>query len=195
MEELGNSANSVGFRIESKSWFLTYPKCPMTKEEVHALLLGKGRAIRGGVIARELHEDGTPHIHVYLLLAKAFSTRNSKCWDLAGYHGNYQKARSLDAVIKYISKDGDILQFGDICWTEKVDSRKEHRRYLGKRIIDGTPLEDIVREDPSLIFGLSKLRQDVQSWHAISHPNPPHETTRGTWILSLIHISEPTRPY
>ena len=153
MEERGNVA---GFRISSKSWFLTWPKCSLTKEEVLAGLRAK-KPIKAAVIARELHEDGTPHIHAYVLLEKRFDCRQSSFWDLAPFHGNYQKAKSIDAVIRYIKKDGDILEFGEISWAEKIDSRQEHRRYLGKRLME-EPLEDIVRDDPSLMFGLTRLR-------------------------------------
>lgn len=170
------------FNIRSKSWFLTYPKCSLTKEDCLAILQSKGRAIKGGVISRELHEDGTPHLHVYLLLEKEYNCKNQKFWDLETYHGNYQQAKSLTAVVKYIKKDGDILEFGDISWTEKLNSQKEHRRYLGKRIINGEPLRDIINDDPSLIFGLRHLTQDIHSWKCISTDMLDKPDVRGIWI-------------
>jgi len=171
----------VGFRIDSKSWFLTYPQCPMSKEDALEQLQAK-KAIKAAVVARENHEKEGQHLHVYLLLEKQFSCKNANFWDLGPYHGNYQKARSIDAVVKYIKKDGDILQFGDIDWKEKVDSRLEHRRYLGKKIIDGTPLNELVKEDPSLIFGLSSLHKDINTWHQVSMKATDAPDTRGIWI-------------
>ena len=37
----------------------------------------------------------------------------------------------------------------------------------GKRLME-EPLEDIVRDDPSLMFGLTRLRQDVNTWKQLS---------------------------
>ena len=58
------------FRIQSKSWFLTYPKLDKSKEEALALLKNKlaGKPYVGMVVCRELHEDGSPHIHAFVLL-------------------------------------------------------------------------------------------------------------------------------
>ena len=62
-----------GFRIRSKRFFLTYPKVInlpnleqlflKAMEEAFELISKKDM---GYVIVKELHEDGTPHIHVYL---------------------------------------------------------------------------------------------------------------------------------
>lgn len=153
----------------------------MAKEEVLESLKEK-KAIKAAVIARELHEDGTPHIHAYVLLEKRFNCRDSRFWDLGPYHGNYQKARSIDSVVKYIRKDGDILEHGEISWAEKIDSRQEHRRYLGKKLIDGAPLDEVVREDPSLLFGLSSLQKDLHTWKQVSLKAKDAEGVRGVWI-------------
>jgi Geminivirus Rep catalytic domain. len=163
MENRSIAASQQGFQLSSKSLFLTYPKCPLTKDEVHALLLGKGRAIHGGVIARELHEDSTPHIHVYLLLGCKFSTRNQHYWDLAGYHGNYQSAKSYTAVIRYIKKDKDYIEFGDLDLEAKLASRKTHSAYLGKRLMT-EPLDLVVADHPELLLRYRTLEANVHAW-------------------------------
>ena len=157
------NASTRQFRLDSKSLFLTYPKCPLTKEEVHALLLGKGRAIHGGVIARELHEDLTPHIHVYLLLEERYCCRNSIFWDLAGHHGNYQAAKSYTAVVQYVKKDKDYLEFGDLDFAAKLESKTHHRAYIGKRL-QQEPLDDIVRDHPELMYDYRRLEANVTAW-------------------------------
>ena len=47
------------FRIDSKSWFLLYPKCPVGKTLAMELLKSK-RPVKGMVVASEKHEDGSP---------------------------------------------------------------------------------------------------------------------------------------
>ena len=39
------------FRIDTKSWFLTYPQCTLDKEEVRVALLAKGKPVKGGVLS------------------------------------------------------------------------------------------------------------------------------------------------
>jgi Geminivirus Rep catalytic domain. len=158
MENRGTAANAASFRIDSKSWFLTFPKCPLTKEEVHALLEAKGRPITGGVIARELHEDGSPHIHVYLLLEDRLCCRNARYWDLAGHHGNYQHAKSYTAVVQYVKKDKDYLEFGDLDLEAKLESKKAHSSYLGKRLMT-EPLVDLLNDHPELALRAHCLKK------------------------------------
>jgi hypothetical protein len=153
----------------------------MTKEEVHALLCAKGRAIRGGVIARELHEDGTPHIHVYLLLEAEYCCRNARYWDLGSYHGNYQHAKSYTAVLQYVRKDKDYMEFGDLDLEAKLESKTHHRRYLGKRL-QRESLADLTDEFPELMFDYKKLKEAQLAYRQDKLPNPTHETARGTWI-------------
>jgi len=173
------------FRIQSKSWFLTYPRLNKSKEEALVLLQNKlaGKPYVGMVVCRELHEDGFPHIHAFVLLKDQFQCVNERFWDIEGHHGNYQKARDITSVAKYIKKDGDYLEHGEISWKEKLNAREEHRKYLGKRLIDGEPLEQVVRENPQLLFGLKHLEQDLHTWKRLTLK--PHETTstRGVWIF------------
>jgi hypothetical protein len=181
MENRENKKPENKFHLCSKSFFLTYPKCPLTKEEVHALLCAKGRAIHGGVIARELHEDGSPHIHVYLLLETPHKTYNPAYWDLAGHHGNYQSAKSYTAVVQYVKKDKDYLEFGDLDFAAKLESKTHHRAYIGKRL-QQEPLDVIADDHPELMYDYSRLQKNIDLYKAHKLKNHPKESTRGTWI-------------
>lgn len=90
-------SESKNFRLSAKMLFLTYPKCDLSLNEVYnylnSLMEKKGIALQGHLIARELHEDGFPHIHAYLELSKKFDSKSSNCLDIEMhetiYHGNY----------------------------------------------------------------------------------------------------------
>ena len=174
------------FRIQSKSWFLTYPKLDKSKEEALALLKNKlaGKPYVGMVVCRELHEDGSPHIHAFVLLKDLFNCQNERFWDLDGHHGEYQKARDITAVAKYIKKDGDYIEDGVIDWKEKLDAKKAHRKYLGELMIkEGTTLKDLLHEDPSLAL---KQPTSRRAWPRASRPcsSPAPPTTSrasGSW--------------
>lgn len=53
--------------------------------------------------------DGSPHLHAYLKFAGPFRSRCSRCFDVAGFHPNIERPRSVKAVIKYVQKDSNFL--------------------------------------------------------------------------------------
>uniref|UniRef100_Q8V2A8 Replication-associated protein n=1 Tax=Tomato leaf curl New Delhi virus - [PkT1/8] TaxID=270143 RepID=Q8V2A8_9GEMI len=108
------------FRVNAKNYFLTYPKCSLTKEEALSQLQTletptKKKFIK---ICREFHEDGSPHIHVLIQFEGKFQCKNNRFFDLvspsrsAHFHPNIQGAKSASDVKKYIDKDGDVLEWG-----------------------------------------------------------------------------------
>lgn len=67
------------------------------------------------IIAAELHEDGTPHIHCYLELDKKFDSKTASALDITQFgggnpdvdvifHGDYRGCRDNTAVMKYVSQ-------------------------------------------------------------------------------------------
>nr|AFB81501.1 replication associated protein [Cotton leaf curl Rajasthan virus] len=110
-----------------KNYFLPYLKCSLTKEEALSQLLNiqtptSKKYIR---ICRELHEDGTPHLHVLIQFEGKFKCQNMRFFDLvspsrsAHFHPNIQGAKSSSDVKSYIEKDGDILDWGQF----QIDGR------------------------------------------------------------------------
>nr|QEF51116.1 Rep [Tomato leaf curl Gujarat virus] len=108
------------FKINAKNYFLTYPKCSLTKEEALSQLLNlqtptSKKFIR---ICRELHEDGTPHLHVLIQFEGKFQCKNNRFFDLtsptrsAHFHPNIQGAKSSSDVKSYMEKDGDVVDHG-----------------------------------------------------------------------------------
>lgn len=70
----------------------------------------------GYFIAREEHEDGTPHLHILIRFIEKINYKDPACFDfLTGKHGNYQSVRSFKNVLAYLNKeDSTPLQWGDI---------------------------------------------------------------------------------
>ncbi|WAB58488.1 replication associated protein [Cajanus scarabaeoides yellow mosaic virus] len=115
------------FNINAKNYFLTYPRCPLTKEEALEQLLSLNTPVNKKFIrvCRELHEDGIPHLHALLQFEGKFQTRNQRFFDLvsqtrsAHYHPNIQAAKSASDVKQYVEKDGEFIDHG----TFQVDGR------------------------------------------------------------------------
>ncbi|CAM91928.1 replication associated protein [Tomato leaf curl Namakely virus] len=115
------------FKIFAKNFFLTYPKCSLTKEEA----LSQIQALQTPVnklfikICRELHENGEPHLHMLIQFEGKYQCTNQRFFDLvsptrpAHFHPNIQGAKSSSDVKSYIDKDGDTLEWGEF----QIDGR------------------------------------------------------------------------
>lgn len=106
------------FRIQSKNYFLAYPNCSLSKEETMEQLIrincsSNKKFIR---VARELHENGEPHLHVLLQFEGKCICTNQRLFDLvsptrsAHFHPNIQGAKSVKS---YMEKEGDYSDWGE----------------------------------------------------------------------------------
>nr|AAU08299.1 replication-association protein [Tomato yellow leaf curl Sardinia virus] len=115
------------FQINAKHYFLTFPKCSLSKEEALERLLQLQTPTNKKYIkiCRELHEDGQPHLHMLIQFEGKFNCKNNRFFDLvsptrsAHFHPNIQGAKSSSGVKSYIDKDGDVLEWG----TFQIDGR------------------------------------------------------------------------
>ncbi len=106
-----SNSKAKGFRLNAKSLFLTYPKCTMDLRGVFVTLANRLQKYKAldWVFRRELHEDGSPHVHVYLRFQRKVNITNASFLDLGNgeFHGNYQAAKSEKDVLEYVLKDLD----------------------------------------------------------------------------------------
>nr|AIP88402.1 replication associated protein [South African cassava mosaic virus] len=115
------------FGIKAKNYFLTYPKCNLSKEAA----LDQLRQLQTPTnklfikICRELHENGEPHLHALIQFEGKYNCTNQRFFDLispsrsAHFHPNIQGAKSSSDVKSYLDKDGDTIQWGEF----QIDGR------------------------------------------------------------------------
>lgn len=95
-------------------WFLTYPQCAASAEELLAHLDTLDKVIHY-VIATEQHKDGNQHLHAYVKYVDGVYKKQAPSkFDFAKYHGNYQPVRSAKSVVKYCTKENNYLSNFDI---------------------------------------------------------------------------------
>lgn len=92
------------FRIQAKSFFLTYPQCNQTKQALKDFLDTKGR-ITYYLIGQETHQDGGYHLHALVTYEKKINVRSANYFDFNGSHPNTQAARNIPALKNYITKE------------------------------------------------------------------------------------------
>lgn len=92
---------------DGKRFFLTFATIDRMPHDLVAFLQGKA-AVKSYVVARELHEDGQPHLHACVEFAT--HQRRPVDWlDDFGIHPNKQDPRKWQACINYTKKGGDYL--------------------------------------------------------------------------------------
>ncbi|ACS92546.1 replication initiator protein [Sunn hemp leaf distortion virus [India:Barrackpore2:2008]] len=109
------------FLINSKNYFLTYPKCSLTKEEALSQFQNLQTPTNKKYIkiCRELLENGEPHLHVLLQFKGKYKCQNNRFFDLvsptrsAHFHPNIQGAKSSSDVKSYLEKDGRHPRLGE----------------------------------------------------------------------------------
>lgn len=186
-------------RFQSKKYLLTYPKCTLTKEEVSKALQDQ-HDLKTFTIARELHQDGTPHIHAVIILSSSPNTTNMRLFDIDGFHPNIKTLPTnadVTRAIKYIKKDGDYIT--------NLEEPLGKRAQLFKDLIENpdglTP--QWVREHPEIMA----LNYDsLQKWMAFLRPrisipqlrlvpkrrhiwySGPSNSGKSTWLTAYLEL-------
>lgn len=151
------------FRLASKNLFLTFSQCdyPIADFLNNCKDLFKDEGIVRLVVARELHEDGNPHIHAVISLEKEFRTRDERMFDdlvEPPKHPNIvSRIKSMHGTYKYVIKDGtylvhpedfDVKMFIDLAEKKKSTKTEE----VVRMIKDGITLKEIDSQLPSFVF-------------------------------------------
>ncbi len=75
------------------------------------------------ISCRELHENGKPHFHSYIIVNKKFNSVNVRLFDYKGNHPFIKKPfGEIDTWINYIKDEGNYLEYG------KYLTKEEKRR-------------------------------------------------------------------
>lgn len=147
------------FSLATKSIFVTYPRCEVEKEVLRDFLITLGADKL--VVARENHEDGTPHLHAYAHWEKQ-KRFSEKTLDLLGHHPNIQSCKNIHAVLKYVKKDGNYLEHN-----MKVDAieeaKKSKKSVIATELMMGKKtLREAAEENPELLFQYGTLKKNLE---------------------------------
>jgi len=178
---------SKAFRLSGRNLFLTYPKCLLEKIHVQEFLLSLV-GCEYMLVARELHQDGTPHIHVFLTLNKKLNTTSAKYFDIAGYHGNYQTARDSDDVIEYLKKsDKEPLSYGQYVGNSQTAVQK---RAVKNRQMLSMPPHELVDKGLIHISQYKQVKEAIQMYHVDKIEVPEYMPKECIWIYGKTGIGK-----
>lgn len=110
---MSDSSSQKQFRCNAKEFSITYPQCSVGKQALFDWFCSSFHP-RYCCVARELHADGTPHLHVCAVFSSRKDVKNEKFFDYKDgdriYHPNIQKSKRVHWWDEYIKKGGDYVQ-------------------------------------------------------------------------------------
>lgn len=117
------------------------------------------------IIAKELHEDGSPHLHLALEFKEKFTTTKSDAFDfIGGKHGNYQAMRNQRSTVQYVTKDGNFIAKG-IDVKAILEKKNGKHGLIAKKVMEGATLEEINQEDPGFVLQHKRKLEEYITWN------------------------------
>lgn len=162
-------------RLRSQHVFLTYAACSIPLPDILDQLSTKLKLVHNDIkkyiISHELHKDGTDHRHCWLQLYRAPEHVDPGMFHLDGpdkiHKGNYQSIKYEENCKDYVIKDGEFISN---MTKEQMDSirnsttQKMNKTAIGKLILEGIPLNQLVITFPALLFDYNKLKANVRAF-------------------------------
>ncbi len=185
--------------------FLTWPQCDIA----HKIVLDRMKKLFDPlwcIVAHEDHEDGSPHLHCLCMLKKRTRVSFKALTDVTGKSGDWQLARAYNAVMKYVTKDGDWVAFGidvDKHLEEVANKRKTSKADQAASIITaGGEFMDVWKEYPGFalmnkrkidevvdfmtIEKYKKMKLDWEIAHQVLISSPIYSLTFGRLIVDWL---------
>lgn len=110
------------FRLKGSAFFLTYPQTPHNVATDLITFFKSIRHYQGCVIGKELHEDGSEHLHALVQFSRQIDSTRTTFFDVAGRHPNIQVARRPTDVYNYVVKDNNYITDGRL---SRIGQKKE----------------------------------------------------------------------
>jgi len=190
------------FRLQAKGFFLTFPQWNCAKEVV----LENIRAhfaddLAWAVVARELHQDGNPHLHVLIFLKKKLHVRQSNYFDFVARtltgetkHGNYQSMRNQRESLVYVCKTDESPVSWGINPQATIAKKNGRAAFIAAQVVSGASTSELIKEDPGfMLLNLGKvkafqeeMRRDKMSEHRSDAQYSFHLETGGVEALAIV---------
>lgn len=162
------------YEVHAIKFYLTYPKCYLTKEEVRAEFERKwpDDEIEWTVIGEELHQDGTPHIHAAIRFRAKKHYRTHTWADIIGgvvgrsgnprlktYHGNYVVMKYVSKCVTYVIKCGSYASVG-VDPETLIAKRGNSFSICAEAIRNGATMRTLFNEMPGFVMNHKRKIDD-----------------------------------
>jgi hypothetical protein len=149
--------------LNFRKYFLTIPKCNMSKEEIKILLVENEKFLSQYMIGQEKHVDGSNHYHIYLKYSRQKDYGYGH-FDYLGQHGKLEGCRSPRRSFIYIAKE-DKEPLANFDYEGGILSGKpeEIAMYLGQT---GKRYDDLFKGNNNSVHLLATKWRSVKNWES-----------------------------
>ena len=139
------------------------------------------------VVAQEIHKDGHLHLHAIVVLSLKTNYKDPRCLDIVfdgeRYHGDYKAMKGkLMQAVKYCIKEDKTPYLLNIDLGELKRATESKKKYLGREVMAGKKLEDLVKANPECLFDFHNWQRSVHSYRLSTDQPYEAEGARGLWI-------------
>ena len=156
------------YRFTAKRVFLTYPQCGCLDRAFVANAIKAKATVVWIVVARELHKDGEPHLHVACEFANKLNIKDSRYFDIEGKHPNVQPLKKMRECLAYVTKE-DEEPYVEGIDLGKLFAKKASRTdmIVSDHLLKGVTMEELLKIEPGWVFINKKKIEDFLSWRAV----------------------------
>ena len=146
------SATQMAYQLNAKKVFITYPQCGTLDRAFVAAAIKAKRPILWIVVARELHKDGEPHLHVACEFTDKLRTRDPRFFDIEDKHPNVQPLRKMRECLAYVTKE-DNEPYVEGIDLGKLFAKKASRTdmIVTEHLLKGVTLEELLKFEPGFV--------------------------------------------
>jgi len=158
-------SKGAAFRSNGMNFILTFPQCDTKKEVAIANLEQKWKdELKGYIVCEEQHKDGTPHLHVFLQFSKRKNFKDPHWGDfIAGKHGDYKVAKSVNGSVKYVTKDGNYIAKGVDVAAIKSKGKKMSDK-IADMLDNGKTLAEVKEEEKGYFMVNKRKIEEYATW-------------------------------
>ncbi len=172
IKQNGKVDKNKRFRLDATNLFLTFPRNDRKPEEA----LAKVRDLTGyewAVLCQEKHKDGCNHLHILVHFGRQKTFRGFELLDsIGGTHGNYQAARSVVKVMKYVTKEGNFIEdnIDALDYLKKRENKESTKSSVVfkkiKTAVDAgeNALKEVIKFDCGYALMHKKQIEDMERW-------------------------------
>ncbi len=184
------------FRLNCKRLFLTWPQCPVSRDDAVGQIKEKLKKsiIKRLVVGQEHHLDGELHLHAAIELERRCNICRANHFDLTlqadgpngetkKYHGDYQKMKgSFHASASYCTKEDKEAVVEGVNLLALATATKSKKKYIAKEVFEGKPLAQAIKENPDCLFEHYSWKRSVCSYKLDAAKPYAPGGVRGLWF-------------
>lgn len=134
--DYGRTATLYNEKLLKKRCRIVFITIPRTQQDINELMINLKKTSKNVIsiiISKELHKDGTPHIHIVIKFNNTVYIRQIYNQIIAtegvigGAINFVNNISSINATIQYVKKDGNYIEYHEpLKLSKKIDNTYEH---------------------------------------------------------------------